>query len=76
MENLRGFEYKFIGSSSKISIRDIRFKKVVRINYDYKTEVKQAVINFLESKNIVVLYFCEGVESDFLLSTNFENQIK
>ena len=74
MENLRGFEYKFNGSSGTITIKDLRFKKTVRIYYDYAFSLNHNVIKFLESKGIKTCFYV--TDSNILLTRDFENQIK
>ena len=79
-ENIRMFEIKYLGATntlgSRIRISDLRFKKSVIIDRNY--ESNSAYIDaeqYLNKIGIRIDFFGEGIETDFLMSRNFETAL-
>lgn len=76
-ENIRMFEIKYLGATNtlgtRIRISDLRFKKSVIIDTDniFLIDAEQ----YLNKIGIKIDFFGEGIETDFLMSRNFETAL-
>ena len=71
------FEIKYLGATNtlgtRIRISDLRFKKSVIIDTDniFLIDAEQ----YLNKIGIKIDFFGEGIETDFLMSRNFETAL-
>lgn len=81
LHNVRGFHVEYKGAtntdSSKVIIRDMRFRKSIAIlyNYDYDN-VAEIAEDYLSKRNIVCVAKCEATRGYILISNDFTNQVK
>lgn len=81
--NNRVFQAIWIGPTNhrgdRVKIIDHRMRKTVTVSvsyHDMDSDAKDVAISFLKSKGIDVHSFGEADRGYFLMSNNFENQIK
>jgi hypothetical protein len=80
-ENLRGFKIRCIPATdtkgTRVCIEDLRHNKRVYLPYSYDfNSCKGDALRFLENIGILIEYSFESDKEIFLLSRNFEIQIK
>ena len=83
MEHLRCFVIKYYGATntkgSRLKITDTRFNKSIFLSFSYGNDWgKDQAVLFLRSKKIEVscMAWNETTGEDYLLTDNFETQIK
>jgi len=80
IKNLRGFQIGFIGvtntKGARVSIKDLRRNKRKYVYFDYSTDTKGTALNYFKSIGIKILYQFETENNYFLLTDDFQTDLK